>query len=89
MRGPKSWGMLVVPDKYPEGPTVLLGKENSQMALDEDLIQILRCPKCKGELQLDEAQTAFDCLPCKLRYPVVDDIPNFLIDEALPLEAQS
>jgi uncharacterized protein len=56
------------------------------MALDKELIDILRCPKCKGDLELDKEQTAFDCKPCKLRYPVVDNIPNFLIDEALPLE---
>ena len=52
------------------------------MALSQDLLNILACPKCKGDLQLNEAQTALDCSACKLRYPVKDDIPIMLIDEA-------
>jgi uncharacterized protein YbaR (Trm112 family) len=56
------------------------------MALDKDLIQILRCPKCKGELELEEDESGFICTPCKLRYAVESDIPNFLIDEAEHLE---
>lgn len=59
------------------------------MALDRELIDILACPKCKGKLDLREqgdAVTAFLCRACKLVYPVVDEIPNFIIDEARPLE---
>ena len=52
------------------------------MALDKDLIQILRCPKCKGELELEDDESGFTCTPCKLRYAVENDIPNFLVDEA-------
>ena len=54
------------------------------MGLDKELIEILRCPKCKGELDVEEA--AFACAKCLLRYRVVDGIPNFIIDEAEPLE---
>jgi uncharacterized protein YbaR (Trm112 family) len=56
------------------------------MALDKDLIQILRCPKCKGELELEEDESGFICHACKLRYTVENAIPNFLIDEAERLE---
>lgn len=56
------------------------------MALNRDLIDILACPKCKGPLTLRPDESAFECAACKLAYPVVDDIPNFLIEEAQPLQ---
>jgi uncharacterized protein YbaR (Trm112 family) len=52
------------------------------MALSQDLLNILACPQCKGELRLNEGQTGLDCAVCKLRYPIKDDIPIMLIDEA-------
>lgn len=55
------------------------------MTLSPQLLTILVCPKCKGELTYREAESALDCLACKLRYPVRDDIPVMLVDEALPL----
>ena len=56
------------------------------MPLDEKLLEILRCPKCKGELEVEQEQNGFICHACKLRYPVVEGIPNFLISEAEPVE---
>ncbi|HVZ86209.1 MAG TPA: Trm112 family protein [Polyangia bacterium] len=55
------------------------------MALNRELIDILACPKCKGALKLREDESAFECLVCKLAYLVVDDIPNFIVEEAEPL----
>ena len=52
------------------------------MALSQDLLDILACPKCKGELHLTEKQDGLVCEACKLRYPIKDDIPIMLIDEA-------
>lgn len=52
------------------------------MALSQDLLDILACPKCKGSLRLNEAQNGLDCEACKLRYPIKEDIPIMLIDEA-------
>ena len=52
------------------------------MALSQDLLNILACPKCKGELRIDDAQTGLVCEPCKLRYLIKDDIPIMLVDEA-------
>jgi uncharacterized protein YbaR (Trm112 family) len=57
------------------------------MALNPDLIDLLACPKCKGALTLRPDESAFECASCKLGYPVVDDIPNFIIEEAQPLQA--
>ncbi len=55
------------------------------MGIDKELLDILVCPKCKGDLELTEKEDGLDCKPCALKYPVKDDIPIMLIDEALPL----
>jgi len=52
------------------------------VALSKDLLDILACPKCKGELHLTDKQDGLLCEACKLRYPIKDDIPIMLIDEA-------
>jgi uncharacterized protein len=52
------------------------------MAISKGLPNILACPKCKGELRLTDTQDALICDACKLRYPIKDDIPIMLIDEA-------
>ncbi|HUO03604.1 MAG TPA: Trm112 family protein [Candidatus Binataceae bacterium] len=54
------------------------------MALSQDLLDILACPKCKGDLRLTEKQDGLVCGACKLVYPVRDDIPIMLIEEAKP-----
>ena len=55
------------------------------MSLNKELIDILACPKCKGKLTLRPDESAFECPRCRLAYAVVDEIPNFIIEEAQPL----
>ena len=55
------------------------------MTVAPQLLAILVCPRCKGELVSREAENALDCVACRLRYPVRDDIPVMLVDEATPL----
>ncbi len=55
------------------------------MAISPELLEILVCPKCKGEIVMTTGGDALDCAACKLRYRVEDDIPVMLIDEASPL----
>lgn len=50
--------------------------------LDEKLLEILVCPKCKGELEYRPEEEALLCHACRLRYRIEDDIPVMLIDEA-------
>jgi len=50
----------------------------------EQLLAILVCPKCKGDLEFVEAESVLVCHKCRLRYPVRDGIPVMLIDEATP-----
>ena len=52
------------------------------MALDKELLDILACPKCKGDIVMTEAGDGLICDACKLKYPIKDDIPVMLIDEA-------
>jgi uncharacterized protein len=55
------------------------------MTLSPQLLAILVCPKCKGELEYRANESALICHACRLRYPVRDDIPIMLTDEATPL----
>ena len=55
------------------------------MSLSPQLLTILVCPKCKGELEYREAESSLVCPRCALRFPVRDDIPIMLLDEATPL----
>ena len=50
--------------------------------LDEKLLEILCCPKCKENLHYDDANQKLTCESCHLKYPIKDDIPVMLIDEA-------
>lgn len=54
--------------------------------LDQKLLEILVCPKCKGELEYRAEQAELACHTCRLVYEVRDDIPIMLIDEARPLQ---
>jgi uncharacterized protein YbaR (Trm112 family) len=55
------------------------------MSLSPQLLEILVCPKCKGPLEYREQDSALLCRTCRLRFPVRDDIPVMLIDEATPI----
>jgi uncharacterized protein len=55
------------------------------MTISPELLEILVCPKCKGELVLTESQDGLICGPCGLKYEIRDDIPIMLIDEAQPI----
>lgn len=52
------------------------------MTVRAELMEILACPKCKQAVELAEDNQTIVCSACRLRYPVRDDIPVMLIDEA-------
>ena len=57
------------------------------MALDAKLLEILACPNCRGDVEYREDQQIIECVgECRYRYPVRDDIPVMLIDEAIKPE---
>jgi len=56
------------------------------MAVSKELLEILVCPKCKGEVVLTQKEDGLVCNACALVYEIRDDIPIMLIDEAKPLK---
>ena len=61
-------------------------KKEKAMAISQELLDILACPKCKEEVHLTEKGDGLVCRACKLMYPIKDDIPVMLIDEAIKLD---
>ena len=57
------------------------------MAISKELLEILACPKCKGDIVLNEQGDGLICNACRLVYPIRDDIPIMLIDEAGPMDS--
>ncbi len=62
---------------YPQERSVPLAKE---------LLDILVCPQCKGDLQETPAGDALDCNRCRLRFAIRDGIPVMLVAEATKLD---
>jgi uncharacterized protein YbaR (Trm112 family) len=54
--------------------------------INEDLLDILVCPKCKGPVKLTESTKGLLCGECNLIYEIRDDIPIMLVEEAQKLE---
>ncbi len=52
------------------------------MAINQELLDILACPACKAEVKLTSDETGLKCVSCYRVYPIRDDIPVMLIDEA-------
>ena len=57
------------------------------MKLDPGLLDLVVCPACRGALAADEDASELVCTACGLAYPVRDDIPVLLVDEARRPEA--
>ena len=53
------------------------------MKIDKELLDILACPKCKGSIYLNKSKDGLICNACKLMYPIKEEIPIMLIDEAV------
>jgi hypothetical protein len=52
------------------------------MAVSQELLEILACPACKAKVELTAEGNSLKCVECKRVYPIRDDIPVMLIDEA-------
>jgi len=50
--------------------------------IDQQLLDILACPKCKGTLEYDRDNERLICQTCRLGFCIEDDIPNMLIGQA-------
>ena len=56
--------------------------------IKQELIDILACPKCKGPVALQADASGLICQACQVVYPIRDDIPIMLIDEAKRLNPE-
>ena len=56
------------------------------MALRKELLEILACPKCKGDIHLNSSEDGLICEHCRLLYEIKDDIPIMLVDEAKSID---
>jgi uncharacterized protein len=54
------------------------------MAISPELLEILRCPQCKSKVEIDAIETRLKCVnpECSLVYPIRDEIPVMLVEEA-------
>jgi len=57
------------------------------MSFRKDLLEVLACPECKGLLRVTPQEDGLICDRCRSLYPIKDDIPILLIDEAIRLES--
>ena len=53
------------------------------MAISQDLLEILACPACKAKVELKPDGSGLKCVECLRVYPIREDIPVMLIDEAV------
>ena len=61
-------------------------KGEVKVVLSKELLAIIACPKCKGEVQLTADEMWLVCSNCKLKYPIKEGIPLMLIEEAERIE---
>lgn len=54
------------------------------MALNKELLDILACPKCKAAVALLPKEDGLHCAACQVVYPIKDEIPIMLVEEAVP-----
>ena len=54
------------------------------MTVNNELLEIMACPKCKGDIE--EQSLFLTCSKCSLAYPILEDVPDMLIEDAWPLE---
>lgn len=56
------------------------------MTLNKELLDVLACPKCKGDIKLNTSEDGLICDKCRLLYHIKDGIPIMLVDEAEALK---
>jgi len=56
------------------------------MNLPPELLAILVCPQCKGDIEPRDEESCLACGACRLKYPVIDGNPLMLIEEAVPVD---
>jgi uncharacterized protein YbaR (Trm112 family) len=55
--------------------------------MDKSLLEILACPECKSNLIYQKSAQELICVACRLAYPIRDEIPVMLTEEAREMAA--
>jgi len=76
------WGTWPRPSRPPRAPDSAPVTLTFSMAISKELLEILVCPLCKAPVELKQDQSGLKCVECKRVYPIRDDIPVMLVDEA-------
>jgi len=50
--------------------------------INKKLLNILACPKCKGDLEYNKKENKLLCKKCRLKYKIIDDVPDMLLEDA-------
>jgi uncharacterized protein YbaR (Trm112 family) len=66
----------------PPPGAIWISKEDLTMPISEQLLEILVCPACRAKVEIKPDKSGLKCVECKRVYPIRDDIPVMLIDEA-------
>jgi hypothetical protein len=56
--------------------------EGDLMAISPELLEILVCPECKAKVEMKPDGSGLKCVECKRVYPIRDEIPVMLVEEA-------
>ena len=59
------------------------------MEISADFIEIMRCPACRARIELKPDGSGLKCVECRRVYPIRDEIPVLLVDEATIEEAEA
>lgn len=81
MRTEMVFVLYLAPSALLSAPRYLIDLERT-MPISKDLLDILVCPLCKATVELKPDQSGLKCVQCHRVYPIRDDIPVMLIDEA-------
>ncbi len=52
------------------------------MKVTQEFVEMMICPACRGRVELKEDGSGIKCLACRRVYPIRDDIPAMVVEEA-------
>lgn len=59
------------------------------MTISPEFIEIMRCPACRSRIELKADGSGLKCVECRRVYPIRDEIPVLLVDEATIEEVET
>ncbi len=65
------------------GPPETILEAEIYMPISASLLAILACPRCKADVKLTADEKGLKCVACQRVYPIKDDIPVMIVDEAV------